>query len=274
MPDREERTGETRPPEEGGFISRGMAVALVLVALFLAVNLFLYGSGRFETNSAGEKVPTSEILGIMLAAGLTLAMYSFLYRDNPLFKFAEHLYLGVSVGYAITIAVHQYLAKQLYDPLIEPLISPETAQQSPQWMVLIPVALGFCMLARFVPRYAWLSRYAFAIIVGWGAGLMIPQVVVTYLFRQVQAMMTAFDGPQTILGAFSSAIVLAGVISVVVYFFFSVKHVGPVRRISGLGIIFIMVSFGATFGFTVMTRISLLTGRAMFLLKDWLDILE
>ena len=178
MPPREEQQPSTNPPEARAPISGGMAAGLLLVALFLIVNIYLYASGRLEQNAEGEAMSAMQVLGVMLAAGLTLAMYSFLYRDNPLFKLAEHLYLGVSVGYGITIAVHQYLAKQLYEPLIEPLISPETAKHAPEWAVLIPVALGFCMLARFIPRYAWLSRYAFAIVVGWGAGLMLPQVVV------------------------------------------------------------------------------------------------
>ena len=72
----------------------------------------------------------------------------------------------------------------------------------------------------------------------------------------------------------STAAVLVGVISVLVYFLFSVKRVGPVRKISMVGLFFIMVSFGATFGFTVMTRISLLTGRALFLLRDWLHLID
>ena len=40
-----------------------------------------------------------------------------------------------------------------------------------------------------------------------------------------------------------------------------------------VGIVFIMVSFGATFGYTVMARVSLLIGRVTFLIKDWLPAL-
>jgi len=41
-----------------------------------------------------------------------------------------------------------------------------------------------------------------------------------------------------------------------------------------IGIIFIMVGFGAAFGYTVMARISLLIGRLQFLLGDWLGIIQ
>ena len=39
------------------------------------------------------------LLGTWIAAGLTIAILSFLYRDNPLYKFAENLFVGVSAGY-------------------------------------------------------------------------------------------------------------------------------------------------------------------------------
>ena len=40
-----------------------------------------------------------EILGIWLVSFLTVCILSFLYRDNPFYKFAEHLYVGISAGY-------------------------------------------------------------------------------------------------------------------------------------------------------------------------------
>jgi len=54
---------------------------------------------------------------------------------------------------------------------------------------------------------------------------------------------------------------LIGVISGLVYFFFSKEHTGTVGKISKVGIYFLMIKFGASFGFAVMGRISLLIGR-------------
>ena len=45
------------------------------------------------------------------------------------------------------------------------------------------------------------------------------------------------------------------------YFFFSKPHEGKIGTVSKVGIYFLMVSFGASFGFAVMGRISLLIGR-------------
>ena len=68
-------------------------------------------------------------------------------------------------------------------------------------------------------------------------------------------------------------LVLVGVITVLVYFFFSVEHKGAVGHASRLGIWFLMVSFGASFGYTIMARLSLLIGRISFLLDDWLHVM-
>jgi len=67
---------------------------------------------------------------------------------------------------------------------------------------------------------------------------------------------------------------LISIYSFLIYFFFSVEHKGPVGVISRIGIWFLMVSFGASFGYTVMGRMSLLIGRVMFLMRDWLGIIQ
>jgi hypothetical protein len=72
------------------------------------------------------------------------------------------------------------------------------------------------------------------------------------------------------LGLINSIILFAGVLSVLVYFFFSVEHKGAVGGVSKLGIYFLMLGFGAAFGYTVMGRISLLIGRFNFLIVRWI----
>ena len=59
----------------------------------------------------------------------------------------------------------------------------------------------------------------------------------------------------------NEVIILLGVISGLVYFFFSKEHKGLVGKVSRIGVYFLMIKFGASFGFAVMGRISLLIGR-------------
>jgi hypothetical protein len=72
--------------------------------------------------------------------------------------------------------------------------------------------------------------------------------------------------------ALSALVVLVGVITTLTYFYFSRPHRGLLGVSSRIGILFLMVAFGASFGNTVMARVSLLIGRVEFLLYDWLPV--
>ncbi len=209
------------------------------------------------------------VLGAWVATGLTLCIFSFLYKDNPLFKLAEHLYVGVSVGYTIVKA---------YDTVIVHLIVKPIVEQG-EIALLIPVAIGMLMLTRYVPKAAWLSRYAFAFIVGVGSGLAIPRTISSFILKQVEdtvrplLSLAGGDGmtfSMNLLDPSSSInviIILIGVISVLFYFFFSIEHSGPGKVVAKTGVMFLMIAFGAAFGYTVMARMSLLIGRLTDLIE-------
>ena len=209
------------------------------------------------------------ILGAWIATGLTLFILSFLYEDNPLFKLAEHLYVGVSLGYTIV---------KTYDTVVMTLILRPILDKG-EWSLLIPVAIGMLMLTRYVPKAAWLSRYAFAFIVGIGAGLAIPRTISSFILKQIEdtvrpLLAVAPGGGITFdysllnpASHVNAIIILIGVVSVLFYFFFSVEHSGPGKAVARAGILFLMISFGAAFGYTVMARMSLLIGRLTDLIE-------
>ena len=234
---------------------RDIYVFLGFLLLFATINIGLMISGMLQADWTG--------LGIITAAGMTLALYSFLYKDNPLFKFAEHVFVGVAAAYIFG----QYWYPTIYGEIIAEW---SEAGETTNWWLLAPTALGLLMLTRFSLRFGWLSRYSFAFFVGLGAGLTIPRYTSSFIIAQIaptiQPLSLSWDGLNLL-------IILVGVIGVLVYFFFSVEHTGVAGRVSRIGIWFLMVSFGASFGYTVMARISLLIGRVNFLLDNWLHVM-
>jgi len=241
-------------------------VIIGCIVMFFVTNIFLMSTGRLPFNSSG--------FGVIVAAGLTLAMYSFLYKDTPVFKVAENLYVGVSLGYTIIITWYNFLKPDLYDPLIVPIFS-SSSTVKPNYSLIVPLILGFFILTRLSRTYSWLSRWSFAYIVGLGAGIAIPRIISAFILEQVgPSLKPVFVGGETILSSINTILILLGVISVLFYFFFSVEHKGVRGQISQIGIWFLMVSFGASFGYTVMGRMSLLIGRVQFLLTDWLGVLQ
>lgn len=200
---------------------------------------------------------TEVVIGAWIATGLSLFMYSFLYKDNPFFKLGEHIFVGVSVGYLLTITHYEVMSKKLYVPMV---------QQS-KWWLGVPALLGLLMLARFIPAIAWLSRLSFAFILGISSGVAIPRQISSFILQQMQGtlkpLVTTGDGGVVwfTFAGLNTLLILVGVVSVLFYFFFSIEHTGVVHRVARVGIYFLMVSFGAAFGYTVMARMSLLIGR-------------
>lgn len=196
-------------------------------------------------------------IGTLTALLLTIMIFSFLYKENPFYRFAEYLLVGISVGYYLVIIS----TNTLY-----PLVIDKIFVQG-EFVAVIPVVLGFMMFARLNKRWAYLSRIPLALMIGFGAGLSIPAMLQARILRQMSASMQSF---LTINGA----VILIGILSTLSYFYFSKKQEGVFGKFTMLGTYFLMIFFGATFGYTVMSRISLLIGRMEFILRDALGVIS
>jgi hypothetical protein len=205
---------------------------------------------------SGEFIPNT------IAAFFTLAVFSFLWKDNPFYKVAESLAVGLSAGYFTVILVRTSLMRTLIDPLF----------QEGRLIVIIPGILGILMFLRLSRKWTWVSRYPLAFYMGIASGAALSPTILAYVVRQVEytivpMSLTSWEGIQNIL-------IVLMVVSALFYFFFSVEHKGVFKVTARFGIWIIMIAFGAQFGFTVMARISLLIGRMQFLLSDWLGLVQ
>jgi hypothetical protein len=186
-------------------------------------------------------------------------MLSFLYKDNPFFRIAESFFAGLSLGYYIGIVANQTIKPNLVLPLAE--------QFSANWHLLFAGGLGVMLYFRYIKRVAWVSRWALAVYVGYYVGVNMMQKLHGEVLPQVGDTMLSLS--YSGLGTLWNLIMVVGVLSVLIYFYFSAEHKGAIGGVSRVGIWFLMVSFGAAFGYTVMGRISLLIGRMVFLVNEW-----
>lgn len=209
----------------------------------------------------------STSIWVWIAAFLTLAIYSFLYKDNLFYKFAEHLFMGLAIGYGVVILWYTSIIPRLWDPLVH-------GTSPMRFFLLIPIFIGLLTLAIFSKRFSWFIKYPLAIYIGASAGLSVPVTFEAYIFEHVQGTILTKGMFHSWLMGVSSIVMFVGVLATLVYFFFSKEHKGLLGKSARVGIMFIMVAFGASFGYTVMARISLLIGRMQFLLHDWLGIIK
>ena len=208
-------------------------------------------------------MPVWETIGIWLGAFLTLCIFSFLYKDNPFYKLAEHLFVGISAGYWATLEYHNVFRPNLWDPLT----------QEGRLLLIVPFIFGLFLFSRFTKRLSWLSRWPMALIIGIYAGITIVGYGSGDLILQIQANLLPLWTDHW-LTSLNNILLTVGVITGLIYFFFSKEHKGALGAGAKVGIWFLMISFGASFGYTVMSRMSLLIGRIYFLLGTWLHLLE
>ncbi len=199
---------------------------------------------------------------IWAGALFTISIFTYLWKENPLYRLAEHIFVGISVGYLICITWFTVLKPKLIDPLF----------LEHKYFLIIPGIMMVLMLFRFSQKFGWISFWPLAFMIGF-TGYTIPSVIDAKLLKQMQATINVpLDG--SALSIFSSLVILLGTFACLIYFYFSVPHKGVVGKIAKFGSMILMISFGASFGMTVMARLSLLIGRVMYLLKDWLGVVS
>ncbi len=220
---------------------------------------------------------TMEIIGVWIGALLTLGILSFLYKDNILYKIAEAVFIGISAGYWFITYFWDNIYKKAFVGIFigENQTLPDgTTTVVHDYFLLVGVVLGILMLLRLSSKIGWIARWPIAFIVGATAGLKLMVYLVTDAIAQVDASVRNMIGLSAAGEIIGQSVVLIGTMTALVYFFFSKEHRGAFGVAAKFGTWILMITFGASFGYTVMSRMSLLIGRVDFLLTDWLKLIR
>lgn len=264
-------------------------IVMTVVAICFVASWLLQGA------NAGAESSSPYLQGFLVttAAFLTLCIFSFLYQDNPFYKFAEHLFVGISAAYWMCLGFWSTIVGNLIPRLSEGLSNWFKVPYQPgDWNIVywVPVILGLFLLMRLTANYGWLARWSLAFIVGTTAGLNFVRYLRSDFIEQISSSMLPLLVDWQGMGHFvsnfslsadgqfililSNWVIFIGVICGLIYFFFSKEHTGLFGQASRAGIWILMITFGASFGYTVMGRLTLLVGRLTFLFRDWLGIIN
>jgi hypothetical protein len=207
-----------------------------------------------------------ELCVLWASAIATLGIYTILYRENPVSRLFEHVFVGLSVGYFIAVTWTDNLESRWWGPMVK---------QGHWWWAFAPV-VGLMFYFIYSRRLLWMARLVMGLFFGQLAGVFFREFFPIYSPQIYGSFKPLRAGEgllwrDVILHHWLSAIVLLSVLS---YFFFSIPHEGRFGRALGraslVGRWFLMIAFGAMFGNTVMARLSLFIGRAYWLVFTWL----
>ncbi|MDH5791322.1 MAG: hypothetical protein OEZ44_03990 [Candidatus Bathyarchaeota archaeon] len=197
-------------------------------------------------------------IGIWVAAAYTLMIYSYPYKDTPLFKFAEHTMIGLGIAITTIMGIRNIL-----DIAVGSIVN----KGEIAWIV--PILLGLALFTRYSRQYAWLSRWPLALLVGVGIGVSMGSSVDASFLAQIRSTVTGVN-------TLNKALLGIMIIITITYFIFSIgkeqREKGAFKYTSQLGRYVMMLCFGALFGNTIMTRMALFIGRMNFLLFEWLKL--
>ena len=224
----------------------------------------------------------SRTIGIWVAAFFTLFIFSFLYRDNPFYKIAESVVVGVSAAYWMVVGFWTTIVPNLLGKLAPEWINSWAMpglDTKAEYIYLVPLIMGIMLIWRLAPKGGWISRWPLAFIIGTTAGIRLIGFIHADFLGQIRntIMSLAVYSPETgfnVWDSIKNIIIVIGVLTTIVYFFFSIEHEGLVGQTAKVGIWFLMITFGAAFGYTVMGRIALLAIRMEFLMNDWLWLID
>lgn len=271
---------------------------LAALAVLLVVGIVLNrGATSFDPdNPTANYLQWRTLLGVIV----TLGIFSILYRENPIYRFLEHIFIGLATGYSVAYLWFKFVEPRWFVPMIPESLAKGTRFDAPpqvvqgQWWYFFAFLIGLMFFSVYVPKLAWMNRIAIGVMLGYvsGAafqmfmGILAPQItssfkppITNYRPDTPPPIGLPFDANNIPIGSTGwylhpfSIVFLVVLVCTLAYFFFSIEHkYAWIRKPSNAGRYLIMIMLGAIFGTTVMGRFSLLIARFEFLIeafKGW-----
>jgi hypothetical protein len=220
-------------------------------------------------------LPYLEIVSGLLSFLFTLLIFSYLLGDNPLFRIAVYIFVGVSSGYVAAVVWWQVIWPRLIYPLIFESISE-------RGLLIIPLLGSVLIFMKVSPRLAGMGRIAMAFLVGVGAAVTIAGALTGTLIPQVSGTINAFDMAAAsarnipfLEVLFSGGFILAGTIFTLIYFHFgarpktdgTMQRFGLIEMSAWVGRIFIGITLGAMFAGVYAAALTALIERIASLIN-------
>ncbi len=196
-------------------------------------------------------------VGMYVSALLLVACFSYLFKENRLFTYVEHLYVGFAASQALILGW-----SNIRQMGIAPLAGGKL-------ILVLPLALGLMLYSRYVRGLSHLARLPFAFMMGAASGVTITGAIDAQLISQVKATMLPMN-------SLNNAVLVIGTASTIAFFLFiplgrkqgsgsGRKPTAAGKAVQNIGRATIMLAFGSSYGYTVMARLSYLVARLQFL---------
>lgn len=205
----------------------------------------------------------ADLIGGAIGFFFTVALLSYLIGDNPLYRVALHLFVGVAAGYAGLVVIYQVLTPRLIEPMTAGGLSPQTLA-----FVAVPLILFIFLILKLSPRTSPLGNISIAYLVGVGAAVAVGGAVTGTLLPQIGMTWSAtYSLPNTILNRF---VIVLGAATTLLYFQFwlrgetatgGAERAAPMAVLADIGRGFLVVTLGAIYAGMILSGIAVFSER-------------
>lgn len=214
----------------------------------------------------------NDTLGLVIGFILTLLIYSYVIGDNPAYRLAVHILVGVSAAYAAVLVLRQAIL-----PIVAQLALNPLSLNSLLW--LVPILLALLLILQRLPRFAWLGDNATALLVGVGAAIALMGAITGTLLPQI---LVFGDAGNTSLSPIQGIVTAVLTACTLLTFQFTGKKnelgewVRPFwqRGFVQIGQAVLMITFGALFAGLLSTSLVLLTERIGYYFAQFMLMLQ
>jgi hypothetical protein len=198
--------------------------------------------------------------GIWMAALLTIFIYTYVYKENPAFRWAEHTLIGLTAG-VYTVNGLDNIRKLVIDPIAGGNMS--------ALIMLIPLAMGLLLFTRFSRTQYHYSRWMMAMLI---ASAVAAGMVASAQTRILVSIVETFPTGGDLMTTFDELVMLVAVVSTIIFFTYTRPHTGALGTVALVGRYALMLALGVNFGNAFSSRMGYIIGRLNFLLLEWLGI--
>ena len=206
-------------------------------------------------------------LGFSVGLVLTLMVYSYLIRDNLLYRIAVYLFVGLTAGFIAIVTIEGVLL-----PWFDLTLGMEDAEG--YTLAFLPVLVVALLAFRWTRRWGCFANLGMSFLIGVGGAVALVGALTGTLIPLSVATINEGDSTSTL----RAVVIAIGVASSLIYFQYLARrtHAGHIERprlvrwISLVGEGFIMVTLGAIYAAAILTSLTIFTDRLAFVLTELL----
>lgn len=215
------------------------------------------------------------IISLLIGAGLTFMVLTYILGDNPLYRLALHLFIGILVGYSFGVALQEVFLKKVFEPL-----------STGESVIVVPIILGILLLIKGFPKYAYMGNYSVAYLVGVGTAVALSGALLGTLIPQVRAAGLVLS-PSSLaslpFGIWDGIMSVVGTICTLMVFTFTRAEHRESAGLAGIwgklldvlisiGRIFLTIALAVAFAGALTASLSIFIGRIQYLVDAFTEI--